>query len=117
MVYLVHLRTPPPFRKAQQHIPLLTLPKGQVLPRKGSKPLGTGCDRIGPTTLMKSLRNDPKVPQIVGSLQVGLRQNKMKWLWVKKKGPRDHRFWFVFPFTTRVFYVPIFDSQPIWLLI
>ena len=25
------------------------------------------------------------------------------WVWVKKKAPRDRRFWLVFPFTNRVF--------------
>ena len=32
---------------------------------------------------------------------------------VKKKTPRDHRFWFIFPFSNRVFRVAgIFDPQP-----
>ena len=34
------------------------------------------------------------------------------WLWVKKKSLGDHRFWSIFPFTNRVFWVPFFDPQP-----
>ena len=38
--------------------------------------------------------------------------SQQKWLWVKKKTPTNHRFWSIFPFTNRVFWVPFFDPQP-----
>ena len=37
------------------------------------------------------------------------------WLWVKKKSPRDHRFWFIFPLTNGFFgyaFLFFFDPQP-----
>ena len=33
---------------------------------------------------------------------------------VKKQWRRDHRFWFTFPFTNRVFWVPFFDPYLPW---
>ena len=35
-----------------------------------------------------------------------------KWLGVKKKSTRDHRFWSIFPFTKRLFWVALLVPQP-----
>ena len=38
------------------------------------------------------------------------------WLWVKKKTPRDRRFWSIFPFTNSFFWYPFFSYLfPIWV--
>ena len=47
-----------------------------------------------------------------GKLPLGLAVYNNIWLWVKKKTPRDHRFWPIFRFTIRFLGYPFFDPQP-----
>ena len=51
--------------------------------------------------------------QFVGLMATWVKRSwVLKWLWVKKKTPRD-RFWSIFPFTNCFFWIPgLFDPQP-----
>ena len=64
--------------------------------------------RIGP--------DDNNWPGVLKNIDImnGLEKyaGSTSWPWVKKKSPRDHRFWSIFPFAKGLFWVPFFDPQP-----